>query len=451
MKSAFLPVLLGIATLSLLTSCGSSKSVLKGDLTEFDGKFDGVTVEVTTYSRELAEQVVLGSGVVEDGSLVVPVAFDDEVPRHGYLYFSNPADPDFMSSGRGLIVERGAQYTVEILDEAGTRLRILSDGKYAHLFVLPLEDELKELELSGELQRLFQQSAENGGDRFFPPDEDDSSEGTIREPSVHAQVLDWESMNCADYAGEFEHFWDRRMNLAPRREESEAVIEVRKQLDELYERLYNQRLRTKLDSSSDPIERLLIVERFFSLEDDERIQILEELSTELPAHVVEDRVEPPLTFLHEQRESRLANEALKLGTVLPTIDVKLKDQSIVSLSSILEGKQIVVLDLWDNYCRPCIRGFERYRSFYSDYADLGFEVVSLSFEQNSEDWEEKSEELDLPWINALAPGGFQGDISKKFGIGFPRANFVLDSEGCILKRNLTPDELRDFLGARLDS
>ena len=445
-------VCLGIAILTLLTSCGLSKSVLKGDFTEFDGRFDGVKVEVTTYSRELSEPIVLGSGVLEDGSLVLRVAFDEEVPRHGYLYFSNPADPDFVNSGRGLIVERGAQYTVEIIDEARSRLRILSDGKYAHLFVLPLADELKELELSDELEHLSQQSSADGQDSFSPPDEDDSSEGTVREPSVHAQVLEWENMNCADYAGEFEHFWERRMNFASLlEEESDAVKEVRKQLEELYERLYNQRLRTKLDSSSDPIERLLIVERYFYLDDDERIQILEELQTELPPAVVEDRVEPPLTFRLEQRESRLANEALKLGTVLPDIDVELVDQSTVALSSILQGKQVVLLDLWDNYCHSCIEGFERYRSFYSDYVELGFEVVSLSFEQNGDDWKEKSEELDLPWVNAFAPGGFRGEISKQFGIQFPRANFVLDSEGCILKRNLTPDELLDFLGARLGS
>ena len=451
MKSTLLSVFLGNAILILLTSCGSSKSVLKGDFTEFDGKFDGVKVELTTYSRELSEPIVLGSGVVEDGSLVLSVTFDEEVPRHAYLYFSKPSDPDFISSGRPMIVERGAQYTVELIDEARARLRILSDGKYAELFVLPLEDELKELELSGELDNLYQQLAANGSETSLPPEGDDSSDDTEREPSVHAQVLDWENMHCADYAGEFVRFWDRRMNFVPREEESEAIIEVFKQLEELYERTYNQRLRTKLDSSSDPIEKLLIVEPYFYLEDDERIQVLEELQTELPIHVVEDRVEPPLTFLREQRESREANEALKLGTVLPAIDIELVDQSIVSLSSILQANQVVVLDLWDNYCYSCIEGFERYRSFYSDYFDLGFEVVSLSFEQNGDEWKEKSEELDLPWINAFAPGGFQGDISKQFGIRFPRANYVLDSEGCILKRDLTPDELLDFLGARLGS
>ncbi|MCY3540825.1 MAG: TlpA disulfide reductase family protein, partial [Gammaproteobacteria bacterium] len=257
--------------------------------------------------------------------------------------------------------------------------------------------------------------------------------------------------NCVDYAGEYEKSWGSRFFNPNPLEHSNAVIEVRNQLDEFYERVYGERLRTMLYASTDPIERLLLVDRILFLEDEQEIEIFEELAAELPDSVVEERVQPRLTFLRERRERRQANEALKLGTMIPSIDFSLPDQNIVSLSSILEGKQVVVLEFWDNYCQRCIDALEQYRSFYSDLAGVGLEIVSLSFEDNRVDWVEKSRELDFPWINALAPGGRGGDIATKFGLRSIKANYVLDSEGCILKRNLTPDELLDFLGARLGS
>ncbi|MYC25449.1 MAG: AhpC/TSA family protein [Gammaproteobacteria bacterium] len=450
MRSALFSVCLSVASLTLLTACGSSKSVVTGDFTEFEGAFDGVKVELNYYSRSLQERVLLGSEVVKDGSFKLTFSYDEEVPRYAYLYLNN-ADDESGGTGRPIIVERGAQYAVEILDESRSLFRVTSDGTYAHIFVLPIEDELKELELENKLNEAIQLVEESGQDVSLPYDVDDSSEGTVREPSAHARVLDWQNMNCVDYAGEYEKSWDSRFFNPNPFEQSKAVIEVRDQLYEFYERVYGERVRTMLHASTDPIERLLLVGRSRFFEDEQEIEIYEELAAELPDSVVEERVQPRLTFLRERRERRQANEALKLGTIIPSIDFSLPDQNIVSLSSILQGKQVVVLEFWDNYCQRCIDALEQYRSFYSDFAGVGLEIVSLSFEDNRVDWVEKSGELDFPWINAFAPDGSDGEISDKFGLRSIKANYVLDSEGCILKRNLTPDELLDFLGARLGS
>ena len=447
MKSGLLQVFIGVICLTLLTACGSSKSVLTGDFTEFEGSLDGVTLELVYYSRLLAEQVVLGSGTVKENGLEVIFYYDDQVPRWAILFFTFPEDLEIdLDPSSSLILERGANYTLEFVEAAESFFRVESDGKYAHIFVHPLEVELEQRELENKFSKLRQQDAENSRNIALATNEEDSSAGTVRQPSKHAAVLDWETMNCADYAGEYEQAWDSEFINPDRLEQSPAVKEVRRQLDEFYEQTYDRPLRTILDSSKDPIERLLFVEIGYTLEADEAIQVFEQLESELADHVVVERVHPILNNLRRRREQRLANEALKLGTMFPSIEIALIDQKTTHLSSILQENQIVVLDLWDNYCLSCLKGFERYKSFYTDFENLGFEVVSLSLEDNHHDWMERSEELNYPWINAHAPND---EISKLLGVQFPRANFVLDSDGCILKRNLTPDELLDFLGVRL--
>ena len=448
MRPVLLPTLICTACLVFLTACGSSKSVFTGDFTEYAEQFEGATVELNYYSFALEERIVLGSNVVENGSFELSCSFNEDVPRNAWLSIKR-ADPqsEFFVN---VLLEKNASYDVRIIDEPHMWFRIDSDGKYAHIREVPLQDQIKLFNLQLEFSALVEQSRANGQDRSLSHIDGEHPEDTVREPSVHANVLDWENMSCEDYTGEFETFWERRLVHTNHIENTE-VREFRQRLDDLHERLYTQRYMNILNTSSDPVERLLTLETHFSLELNTRIRVLEELESELPIDVVEERISPRLESLREEQQRRRNNAALKLGSIIPHIDLTLIDQQTITLSSVLEQNQLVVLDVWDNYCETCIEAFQKYRSFYSEYAELGLEVVNLSLEGVFDDWIEKSEELDFPWVNAFAPDGRDGDIAKLFGIRSPRGNYVIDSEGCILKRDLTPDELLDFLGARLGS
>lgn len=447
MKPEFLPAFICTICLVFLTACGSSKSVLTGDFTAHSEQFNGATVSLNYFSRTIDEYVVLGSSVVKNGTFEMSIPFDEDVPRSAYLRIRTADDSTeyFLNT----IVEKDAKSTVQIVDSPVMWFRIESDGKYAHIRQVPLEDEIKVQKLRHELSELISaHSSENHQDNSPPFNEDDSPPDVTRERSEHAEVLDWDDMNCEDYAGEFDTFWERRTRYADQLETAE-IREVQQRLDDLYEQLYTQRLQKILDTSSDPVERLLALENHFVFEINQSIQVLDELESVLPADVVRERITPRLERYRELQQLRQNDAALKLGTYIPTIEVTLVDENTVPLGSILQDNEIVVLDFWDNYCDICIKSFQRYRSFYTEYVDSGFEVVSLSIEGSQDNWAEKSKELDLPWINAFAPGGYEGNIRTLFGINYPRRNYVLDSEGCILKRDLSPDELLDFLSARL--
>lgn len=447
MRPVLLPTLICTFCLVFLSACGSSQGVLTGDFTELQDSFNGVEVELTYFYRTLQEPVVVGRSVIKDGTVKMNLSFDEDVPRLAFLSFNDQERSRFV--GRSVLIEKDANYTVEIFDEQEMWFAIHSDGQYSHILELPLEDELTQRELRAELRDLFR-ARDRDSDDTTPPTDVEYPEEVPREPSEHAKVLDWENMDCEDYADDFVAFWDRRIAYADQ-QEGAAIREVRQQLDDFHRRMYDQRLQDILYNSSDPVERLLVLESHIFLELEQRIPILQELLSELPTDVAEERVKPELDRLLEEQQRRQNNAALILGTNMPSIDLTLLDHQEIPLSSILEKNQVVVLDLWDNYCRSCIRAFQKYRSYYSEYADLGFEVVSLSFEGTRADWEEKSKELDLPWVNAFAPDGYDGALSTLLGVRQPRGNFVLDSAGCILKRDLTPDELLDFLGARLGS
>ena len=452
MRTAFVPALTGGVCLLILTACGTSKSVLSGDFSTLEDGGDGYTLEINYYLRHLNERVTLGSSVVENGAVELKFTFDEEVPRFAHLTISHPNRQ--ITSGRSFILEQDTQYVVEVWDQSNLWMTITSNGTYAHLEEQEQAAELAYLELQNELRELLQESSDNEPDRYPLPIQSDANDSVEREPSVHAEVLDWENMTCVDYAGEFENFLDKARTHYSSQEVSDEVRTVRRRLQEMSDSMFeqrNQRLIELLTTSTDPVERLLALEFNVTLDFEEQLQIWEELETQLPVDVVEERVTPSLNYFRDAINRKQADESLKLGTIVPAFDILLDDNESVPFVTVLQNSQVVVLDFWQNYCSWCLEAFQEYRVFYEEFAELGFEVVSVSLEPERDDWVQKSAELDFPWVNAFAPGGRDGEVSIMFGIEYPRKNFVLDSDGCILKRDLNPNELRDFLGARLGS
>lgn len=456
MNSTTKPVHLGVIgmCLALMASCGSDRSVLTGDFSKLGEAGDGLTVEIAyqRLNQDDVERVVLASGRVESGSIELKFIFDQEVPRVGFLAVSNQRPGEFMTSGRSILLEKGASYTMNIQNSSSLWFTLTSTGNYGR--VIAQDDVVAQAAYVDEMNDLRErlQQLQQSGIRTVPLTERfEDVESESRVSSIHAEVLDWDSMNCADYAGEYENFWEKRAKFAETTVPSEEAREIRIRMRELstnwHKKVHNKQSEL-LTAATDPVQRLLILELGVDLEPEKLLQIYEELATQLPEHVVEERVTKGLTWLTESIALKKVDESLKLGTYVPSFGIMI-DDSDLPFQDVLKDNQIVVLEFWENYCGLCLSAFRNYRKFYEKFTEFGFEVVSISIERNREDWVQKSTELDLPWIDVFASGGRQGAIAQMFGVEFPRKNFVLDSEGCILKRDLTPNELYDFLSARL--
>ncbi|MBX7140646.1 MAG: TlpA family protein disulfide reductase [Chitinophagales bacterium] len=123
--------------------------------------------------------------------------------------------------------------------------------------------------------------------------------------------------------------------------------------------------------------------------------------------------------------------------------------------SSLKGN-IVLIDFWAGWCGPCRYLSPQLVSLYKQYhrakfrSAIGFEIYSVSLDVNRDYWLHAIEQDGLIWKSHVSDlRGWSSDAAERFGIRSIPASILVDENGKIIGKNLTPAEIEDKLKARL--
>lgn len=145
--------------------------------------------------------------------------------------------------------------------------------------------------------------------------------------------------------------------------------------------------------------------------------------------------------------NRAKAEAIAVGTRIKDFEAETLDGEVVSVSSVREGKDVILLEFWASWCGPCRAEIPHMKQAYSEHGPRGFEILSFTVDDEREDWVEASEEEDLPWINAGM--GLDHPATRAYGVTGVPANFLVDAaSGEILAKNLRGHKLDEALEER---
>jgi len=132
-------------------------------------------------------------------------------------------------------------------------------------------------------------------------------------------------------------------------------------------------------------------------------------------------------------------KATSIGGKAASIEMPDKDGTLAKLDP--SKKKYTLVDFWASWCGPCRRESKTIASLYEKYKSDGFEIYSVSLDDDRAKWLEASEKDKRIWTNVSSLKAFETPAAFEYAVTALPAKFLIDSEGKIVAINLHGKEL----------
>jgi peroxiredoxin len=134
----------------------------------------------------------------------------------------------------------------------------------------------------------------------------------------------------------------------------------------------------------------------------------------------------------------------EIGDLAPNIVLKDSGGKDISLES-LRG-QVVLVDFWASWCKPCREENPNVVRVYTKYKEKGFTIFSVSLDNSKERWLNAIAKDQLTWSNHVSDlKGWGSEGAKIYKVQSIPATFLLDKTGRIIGKDLRGGQLEKAL------
>ncbi len=133
-------------------------------------------------------------------------------------------------------------------------------------------------------------------------------------------------------------------------------------------------------------------------------------------------------------------------TDVPAVDIAQADTAnVVRKLSDLKGK-VVLIDFWASWCGPCRRENPMVVALYNKYKAKGFEIFSVSLDQDRQKWIDAIAKDGLIWSNHVSDlRGWGNAAAQLYGVSSIPKTVLIDKNGIVTDHNLRGELLEKRL------
>jgi thiol-disulfide isomerase/thioredoxin len=107
--------------------------------------------------------------------------------------------------------------------------------------------------------------------------------------------------------------------------------------------------------------------------------------------------------------------------------------------------QLLFIDFWASWCKPCRAQFPELIEINNVVKDKGFSILGVSIDEKKDDWTKAMDQEKPRWKNVIDTVGLTGDLAKKYGIfGIPY-NVLANENGNVIATDISLMELKNVL------
>lgn len=153
------------------------------------------------------------------------------------------------------------------------------------------------------------------------------------------------------------------------------------------------------------------------------------------------------TYVKELQELVKVLSGLAVGKKAPDFKGKDPEGKLILLSENLKGYTLI--DFWASWCPPCRKENPNIVAAYKEYHERGFNVFGVSLDKKKENWVKGINDDHLDWLQVSDLLYWNSEIAKLYGVRAIPSNYLVDSKGIIVAKNLHGEELQTTLKSLL--
>ncbi|MBN1540814.1 TlpA family protein disulfide reductase, partial [candidate division KSB1 bacterium] len=135
---------------------------------------------------------------------------------------------------------------------------------------------------------------------------------------------------------------------------------------------------------------------------------------------------------------------LQPGKPAPALILKEQNGETIDLHAIQADR--VVLYFWTSWCVHCHTAIESLQRLYQAASGKDVEFVSVSLDENEDEWRSALDENPMPWIHLRDPESWGSDSARRFYVTATPRYFVLGADKTIVAKPKSPEEIAYYLG-----